>query len=57
MSDLDEAGEIPPKNRSGRRDVPIVGPFRALPLEHRMRTGRREGFVEERDRTLRARLG
>ena len=38
-----------PKSRAGRREVPIVGPLRALLLEHRLRTGRREGLVFGRD--------
>lgn len=36
---------VAPKSRSGRREVPMVGPLRQLLLEHRLRTGRRDGLV------------
>lgn len=36
---------VAPKSRAGRREVPMVGPLRQLLLEHRLRTGRREGLV------------
>ena len=42
---------VEPKSRSGRREVPMVGPLRQLLLEQRLRTGRRWGLVFGRDGT------
>ncbi len=38
-------GFVAPKSRAGHREVPIIGPLRALLLAHRLRTGRRVGLV------------
>ncbi len=40
---------VAPKSKAGRREVPIIGPLRALLAEHRLRTGRRVGLVFGRD--------
>ena len=40
-----KAGEIEPKSAVGRRTVPIPKVLRDHLLEHRLRSGRREGFV------------
>jgi integrase len=34
------AGVVPAKSKAGRREVPMIGPLRALLLEHLMRSGR-----------------
>jgi len=41
----DREGSIAPKSKAGRRDVPIVAALRAVLMEHRLRSGRAEGFV------------
>jgi integrase len=45
----DIEGEIDPKSRAGRRRVPVAKVLREQMLEHRMRSGRREGLVFGRD--------
>ncbi len=40
---------VAPKSKAGRREVPIIGPLRALLLAHRLRTGRRMGLVFGQD--------
>ncbi len=42
---------VQPKSKAGRREVPIIGPLRALLLAHRLRTGRRVGLVFGRNGT------
>ena len=42
-------GEIDLKTRSGRRRVPIIPALRDHLIEHRLETGRSEGFVFGRD--------
>jgi integrase len=41
----DRVGAISPKSKAGLRDVPIVAALRTILLEHRLRSGRSEGFV------------
>ena len=45
----DVEGEIDPKSRAGRRRVPVAKVLREHLLEHRLRSGRREGLVFGRD--------
>lgn len=47
----DRESAIEPKSKSGRRDVPIVAALRTHLMEHRLRSGRAEGFVFGRSAT------
>jgi len=40
-----EAGPVKPKSRAGRRTVPIPAALRELLVEHKLRTGRRDGLI------------
>ena len=47
----DREGEIAPKSKSGRREVPIVAALRTELMAHRLRSGRAHGFVFGRSAT------